>query len=250
MKISIVIPVKNQSNKIYKNLVEKIIPFFDARKYTYDILIVTDGSSKEEVELLQELHKKLPLQVKLVPHEDKKGKGHAVNKGFLAADGDYIIMMDADLATDLSCMDEIEPLLGKYDAFLANRDHKDSKIKKRTFLRNLGHKGSVWLIRKRFKLKNIHDTQCGFKVYRNAVAKALAKHEIITGFAYDVEHCYMLALNNFSTYEFPIKWENDEADSTVNFFGTTKQFYKDLSIIKKNSKSYILSEEERKELGL
>lgn len=249
MKLSIIIPVKNQSEKVYRNLTNHILPFFDAHPYDYEILIVSDGSSQEEQDKLVELSKPLE-KVSLVPFEDIKGKGHAVNKGFLAAsdDADYVIMMDADLATDLSCIDDLADKLGQYDAYLANRDHKQSKIKKRTFLRQLAHNFSVFLIRKRFKLKNIHDTQCGFKIYRTKIAKSMAKHELIKGFAYDVEHCYFLALNGFSTYEFPVHWENDEADSTVSVFSTSKQFYKDLSTIKKHRKDFILTEEEKKEI--
>lgn len=250
MKISIVIPVKNQSEKVYWNIKDTVIPFFDARPFTYDIIICSDGSSLEEREKLENLCKDLPLQVKLLPQEDIKGKGHGVKKGILAADGDYIISMDADLATDLSCFDEICKDFGKYDAFIPNRDHKDSKVKKRTFLRKIGHNISRDLIRLRFHLKGIHDTQCGFKCYRKPVAKAMMAHQLTPGFACDVENCYFLVLNGFTYKEFPVKWENDEADSTMDFWKVSKSFYKDLAFFKKNKKSYIMSEEERKEYGL
>ena len=250
MKLSIVIPVKNQSEKVHRNIKEIVIPFFDARPFTYDIIVCSDGSSQEERAKLEELFQDLPLQVKLLPQEDIKGKGHGVRKGVLASDGDYIITMDADLATDLSCIDAISPLFGLYDAFIPNRDHKQSQVKKRTFLRALGHVVSRDLTRMRFHLKNIHDTQCGFKVYRNKVAKLMMKHQLTDGFACDVENCYFLVLNGFSTYEFPVKWENDEADSSIDFWKVSKSFYKDLAYFKKNKKSYLLTPEEKQEAGL
>ena len=250
MKLSILIPVRNQSQIVYDTIVNKVIPFFDAHPWTYDVLVVYDGSNQEQKELLESLHKNLPLQVKLVPYEDHSGKGHNVAKGFEYADGDYVLFMDADCATDLSCLDLIAPELGKYDAYLANRDHKQSVIKKRPFFRQLGHMGSVWIIRHRFKLKNIHDTQCGFKMYRSKIAKEMAKRQIIDGFAFDVEHCYFLSVNGFSILEFPVHWENDDEDSTVHFKREVVSFYEDLSRIKKNRNAYVLSEEERKDFGL
>lgn len=249
MKISIVIPVKNQSEKVYRNIKETVIPFFDARSFTYDIIICSDGSSLEERQKLEELCKDLPLQVKLLPQEDIKGKGHGVKKGVLAADGDYIITMDADLATDLECFDKISPLFGKYDAFIPNRDHKESVTEKRTFLRKIGHIVSRDLIRMRFHLRGIHDTQCGFKCYRNKVAKLMMKHQLTNGFACDVENCYFLVQNGFTYLEFPVKWKNDEADSSIDFWKVSKSFYKDLHYFKKNKKSYLLTEQEKEELN-
>ena len=250
MKLTVLIPVRNQSQIVYDTIVNKVIPFFDAHPWTYDVLVVYDGSNPEQKQLLEDLFKKLPLQCKLVDYEDHSGKGHNVQKGFLNADGDYVLMMDADCATDLACMDLIGPELGKYDAYLANRDHKDSIIKKRPFFRQLGHNGSVWIIRHRFGLKNIHDTQCGFKIYRTSIAKEMAKRQILDGFAYDVEHCYFLAINGFKTMEFPVHWENDDEDSTVHFKKEVISFYKDLNRVKKNKKAYILNDEERKAFGL
>jgi hypothetical protein len=51
----------------------------------------------------------MPAQVKLLPYEDKPGKGWAVKKAIEAADGDYVLFMDADLSTDLHAFDTIKP---------------------------------------------------------------------------------------------------------------------------------------------
>ncbi len=248
MKLSIILPVRNQTEKLLRNLKEKIIPFYDKEGIVYDILVESDGSNEEEEKKLDEGLKELPLQVKHIPFEDRRGKGYAVKRAILFSDADYVLFMDADLSTDLSAYDEIKKCLGKYDAFIGSRDAKGSHIlEKQTFVRRLTHWGSKTLIKHKFHLRGITDTQCGYKMFRSDVAKLMAKHQIIDGFAFDVEYVYFLSLNGFSIKEIPVTWKND-ADSSVSPLQASIRFYKALRLIKKNKKNYLLSKEERDSL--
>ena len=68
MKISVIIPVKGQTEVLLKNLKDKVIPYFDSRKgITYDVLIAPNGSSEEEQKALLEGVKGLPAQIKVLP---------------------------------------------------------------------------------------------------------------------------------------------------------------------------------------
>ncbi|OPZ32431.1 MAG: Glycosyl transferase family 2 [Tenericutes bacterium ADurb.BinA155] len=249
MKIDVIIPVRNQTEKLLRNLASDIIPYFDGTGLAYDILICADHSSQEELEKLQKGLASMPAQVKLLPYEDKPGKGWAVQKGILASDGDYVLFMDADLSTDLHVFDTIKLDLGKYDAFIGSRDVKGAIItEKQTFVRRITHWGAKTVIKNKFHLKTLHDTQCGYKIFRSNVAKLMAKHQIIAGFAFDVEYCYFLSLNGFSIKEVPVQWENDP-DSSVSPFKASLNFYKALGKIKKNKKNYLLSDAEWASLG-
>ena len=245
MKVSVILPVKNQTDKLLRHLEEKIIPYFDNCGLVYEILVQSDGSNEQEEKKLEEGLKKMPLQVKHLPFSDKKGKGHAVKEGILAANGDYVLFMDADLATDLSVFDLMKKELGKYDAYIGSRELKESKIaQKQTFVRRITHFGSRMIIRMMFHLKGITDTQCGFKMFKTDVAKLMARHQTVDGFAFDVEYLYFLSLNHFVTKEFPVIWTND-ADSSVSAFSSSVNFFKALWGIKKNKKTYLLTEQER-----
>lgn len=249
MKLSVIIPTRNQTDKLLRNLKEKIIPYFDEQKIIYDILIESDGSSFDEEKKLEEGLQGMPLQVKHLPYEDRRGKGYAVKRAILSSDADYVLFMDADLSTDLSAFEQIKKNLGKYDAFIGSREAKGAKIlEKQTFIRRLTHFGSRMLIKMKFRLKGISDTQCGYKMFRGDIAKAMATRQIIDGFAFDVEYVYFLSLNGFSIKEVPVIWKND-ADSSVSAFSSSLNFYKALRQIKKNKKNYLLSEEEKKSLG-
>lgn len=245
MKVSIVIPAKNQSDKLAKHLRESILPYFDGTKIDYDVLICTDGGSEEEQRKLEDYAKDFPKKVILLPLENRKGKGHAVKKAILAADSDYVLFMDADLATDLHVFDLIQPDLGKKDCFIASRDMKDSKYgQKQPFMRRLTHWGCRKVVSMKFHMKGIKDTQCGYKCIRADIAKKACKLSIIDGFAFDVELLYILYLNGYQITELPCIW-TDDPDSTVGSpLKTTMKFYKDLGIIKKNRKNYLFQKEE------
>lgn len=248
MKLSLIFPVKNQSEKLIKNLEDSGLSYFDSLGITYEAIIVNDHSSAEESKLLAKAAKKMPLQIRLVENTNKPGKGFAVKKGIEEASGTHCLFMDADLATDLSAMKLILPEIESYDAFMASRDLKDSKVyPKQTLSRQIFHKLSRLIIHLKFHFKQIKDTQCGFKCFRTDLAKKMAEKQIINAFAFDVEYCYFLELNGFKIKEFPAIWRND-FDSTVKALGASKIFYQDLKRIKKNKKNYILSEEERKAL--
>ena len=249
MKIDVIIPVRDQSEKLLRNLASDIIPYFDGTGLAYDILICADHSSPEQVELLKKGLEKMPAQVKLLPYEDKPGKGWAVKKAIEAADVDYVLFMDADLSTDLHAFDTIKPDLGKYDAFIGSRDVKGAVVtEKQTFVRRITHWGAKTVIKNKFHLKNLHDTQCGYKLFRTNVAKIMAEHQIISGFAFDVEYCYFLNLNGFTIKEVPVQWENDP-DSSVSPFKASVNFYKALGKIKKNKENYRLDSSTLESLG-
>ncbi len=246
MKLSILIPAKNQSDKLSAHLLERILPYFDEQGIVYDVLICTDGGNEEELKKLQNHAKSFPAHVKLLPQEDIKGKGHAIKKAMLASDSDYVLFMDADLATDLKVFDLIKPELGKKDCFIASRDLKGSTYgQKQPFKRRLTHWGCRKVVSMKFHMKGIKDTQCGYKCVRNDIAKKLCALSIIDGFAFDVEMLYILYLNGYSIVELPCHWTDDPESSVGSAWQTTKRFYKDLGRIKKNRRNYVLAKEEK-----
>lgn len=249
MKISVIFPVKNQSEKLIKHLKETGIPFYDSLGVTYDFLIVSDGSNEKNQALLEKAMEEMPLQVKLLPYEAKKGKGHNVNKGILAADGDYVMFMDADFATDLNAIKPILKTLPKYDCYVASRYAKESQMPiKAPFFRRLMSKVSRTLIKMKFHFSGLTDTQCGYKIFKTSIAKEMAKRQIIDRFAFDVEYLYFFSLNGYSIKEIPVIWTDDPQSTVGKPIQSSLEFMKDLRKIKANKKNYILSEAEKEGL--
>lgn len=239
MKVSIILPVKDQSDKLIRNLEKEIIPFFDKAPIVYDVLIVSDASSDEEQEKLEKAMKKMPLQVKLLPYEATKGKGWAIKKGILASNSDWILFMDADLATDLKTFYAFQPFWKDYDCVIASRNAEGSiETKKKPFIRRLMSWGSRIIIKMLFHL-GVGDTQCGFKMYKTDIAKKMVEKQIIAGPAYDVEYLYYLKLNGYKYKEVGCVWTDDEDSSFKRPVKTAFKFFKDLLKIKHNRKRYL-----------
>ncbi|MCI1244937.1 MAG: glycosyltransferase [Bacilli bacterium] len=248
MKLSIIIPVKNQSAKLLDHLKKELFPYFNGKKLDYEVIVCSDASDRENQRILEEAMPSLPKNVFLLPYEPTKGKGHAVQRGLLEATGDYSLFLDADFATDLKAFDRIEPRLSEYGAFIGSRNVKGSRILTRQSpLRRILHWGSRTLIRSMFGLK-VHDTQCGFKLFRSDVGREIARHQRTLGFAFDAEYCYFLKLNGIETLEIPVVWSDDPDSSVKNPLQTSWLFFKDLRRIKKRRKSYVLAPKEREGL--
>jgi dolichyl-phosphate beta-glucosyltransferase len=250
MKICVVFPTKNQTAKLLKNLREKGLPYYDSLGVSYEFIIVTDGSDEANQKAMEAAMKDLPLQVRLLPYEATKGKGHNVKRGILAATGDYAMFMDADFATDLATLTPILPHLTDYDCWIGSRHRPGADIvEAQEPLRRFISWGSRKLIKARFHLTGITDTQCGYKIFRTPVAQALAKRQIIDGFAFDIEYLYFFSLNGFSIKEVPVKWTNDD-DSTISHpIRTSLDFMKQMRLIKRNRRNYKLTAAEKAALA-
>lgn len=238
MKVTVVFPTKNQSEKLLRNIREKAIPYFDKCGMTYDAIITASGSTPEEYKVLEEAMPTLPMHFRLLPYDPTPGKGYNVKKGFEAASGDYFLFMDSDMATDLATFDKMKPYLGKSDILIASRYCKGGEITVRQpFKRRFVSKCSRILIKMMFRFKGIKDTQCGYKCIRKEVAEDLIKKQKVDGFAFDVEYLYIAKLKGYSVAEIPCRWA-DDGDSTVGAFSASVAFFRDMLRIKRRKKSY------------
>ncbi len=94
MKLSVIIPVYNELTTI-----EEILRRVEAVGLANEIVIVDDGSSDGTRSLLQEITATHP-KINLILHAKNQGKGAAVRTGIDAAEGDLLLIQDADLEYD------------------------------------------------------------------------------------------------------------------------------------------------------
>jgi glycosyltransferase involved in cell wall biosynthesis len=94
MKLSIVMPVFNEVSTL-----EPILQRVDAVKLADEIILVDDGSTDGTRELFPALQARYP-ELRIILHETNQGKGAAVRTGIQAAQGDLILIQDADLEYD------------------------------------------------------------------------------------------------------------------------------------------------------
>ena len=166
MDISIVIPLYNEAESL-PELVEWIERVMKENNFTYEVLMINDGSTDSSWQVIKRLHNSNPC-VKGVSFRRNYGKSPALNTGFERAQGDVVITMVADLQDS---PDEI-PALYKmiteegYD-LVSGWKKKRYDPKSKTIPTKLFNATA----RKVSGIKNLHDFNCGLKAYRNEVVK-------------------------------------------------------------------------------
>lgn len=93
MKLSVIIPVYNEVESI-----QTIVKRVQATKKAHEIILVDDGSKDGTRDILKTFEGKKGLRIIL--HEKNQGKGAAVRTGMSAAQGDILLIQDADLEYD------------------------------------------------------------------------------------------------------------------------------------------------------
>jgi len=166
--ISVVIPLLNEQDSL-PELTAWIKRVMDENKFSYEIILIDDGSSDQSWQVIQELNRTLP-EVKGIKFRRNYGKSAALHVGFGKADGDVVITMDADLQDS---PDEIPEL---YEMIMNQKYDLISGWKKKRYdpvlSKNIPSKFYNWIARRSSGIK-IHDFNCGLKAYRKQVIKSI-----------------------------------------------------------------------------
>jgi len=166
MDISVVVPLYNEVESL-PELTSWISQVMDENGYSYEIILVDDGSKDGSWEMILKLRENNPY-IKGIKFRRNYGKSAALNTGFEAVKGDVVITMDADLQDS---PDEIPGLYrriteDKYDLISGWKAKRYDPITK-TIPTKLFNAAT----RKMSGIDNLHDFNCGLKAYRHAVVK-------------------------------------------------------------------------------
>jgi len=210
MKLSIVIPVYNESRRIKKTLCE-LFEYLKTLNYDYEVIIVNDGSKDNTIAIASESSNSKTL---IIDNPKNKGKGFVVRQGMLAATGDYILFMDADMATPIDQLPLFIECLNNGAQFAyAIRTHQKYDNKKR-FLLGLGFLFLAHL----FALKEpVIDTQCGFKMFNKETANFIFSKMRINGGVFDVEMFFIAQKHKIKGRYISVLWDAVPG-STINIF--------------------------------
>ena len=168
MDISVIVPLLNEAESL-PELAAWIERVMAENNFSYEVIMVDDGSTDESWSVIQELHAKNPA-IKGIKFRRNYGKSAALNTAFEACHGDVVITMDADLQDS---PDEIPGLFHmiKEDGYDLVSGWKkvryDSKIAK-----NIPSKFFNWTTRRMSGIM-LHDFNCGLKAYKKDVVKSI-----------------------------------------------------------------------------
>lgn len=168
MDVSIIVPLKDEEESL-PELCAWIKRVVDEHGYSYEVILVDDGSTDHSWEVIQQLSNHNP-HIKGIKFQRNYGKSAALNEGFGAASGDVVITMDADLQDS---PDEIPEL---YRMITADGFDLVSGWKKKRYdnvmTKNLPSK-FYNAVTRRMSGIYLHDFNCGLKAYRKKVVKSI-----------------------------------------------------------------------------
>ena len=168
MDISVVIPLYNEEESL-PELTDWIRRVMLANNFSYEIILVDDGSSDTSWKVILDL-KKSHEEISGIKFRRNYGKSAALNVGFAATQGDVVITMDADLQDS---PDEIPEL---YDRIVNQGADLVSGWKQKRYdplTKTLPTKLFNSVTRSVSGINNLHDFNCGLKAYKKDVVKSI-----------------------------------------------------------------------------
>ena len=196
--ITILIPCFNEEKVIGHNI-QKIHNFFENKKYIFELVVINNASTDNTLKVLKEINKAYEIRIL---NENKKGKGNAIKLGLLNSKYDNVLILDADLSTDINELKD-EWLKLENTLLIGSRvlgeEIDTPKIRRFSgFILN-------YIIRLFFDIE-FRDTQCGFKFIAYENINSLANDLSIEGFMYDLDLITLCKKMRLDVKEIPIRY--------------------------------------------
>lgn len=167
LDISVIVPLYNEAESL-PELVAWIDRVAVEHAYTYEVILVDDGSSDDSWSVVESLKKWYPA-VRGIGFARNYGKSAALYCGFAAAEGEVVVTMDADLQDSPDEIPELRRMILEegYDLVSGWKKKRRDPVGKRW-----PSKFFNWTARTVSGIR-LHDFNCGLKAYRRKVVKAI-----------------------------------------------------------------------------
>lgn len=212
--LSLIVPAYNEAARIAETT-RAALDWMRDRPIALELIVVDDGSDDDTAGIAESALAGDPRgRVLRIPHG---GKAAAVRAGILAATGDQVAFSDADLATPLIYMDALRQALERgFDIAIGTREGAGAHRIGEPFYRHA--MGRVFNAVVRLMLiPDVHDTQCGFKLFRAEVARDLVARSCLYPAAsvplsgprvtaFDVELLTIARLRGYRVVSVPVVW--------------------------------------------
>lgn len=235
LDLSVIIPAYNEELRLPKML-DECLEFLEARKSSYEVIIVDDGSKDTTTEVgLGYVDKHGSEKVRVLTLAKNRGKGGAVRMGMLKARGENLLFADADGATTFEDLAKLEENLKEIEVdghglVCGSRAHlEEESIASRTVIRTIlmyGFHACVWI----FAVKTVKDTQCGFKLIKRKTAQIVFKTLHIERWAFDVEMLKIAEMLGLPIGEVSVRWCEIDG-SKLNPIVDAVKMFRDIALL-------------------
>ena len=228
--LSVVFPLYNEQHRLIKLFSEiKKQKYF--KKKNAEFIFVNDGSGDKSLQMIEDFKSKnkKKINIKIISYNKNQGKGFALKKGIFLAKKNWILTMDIDLSVKFN---QIEIWKNrKYfkkdiNVYFGSRLLLNSKVNAKEYRKITGNIFNVILgfIFNREKLR-IKDTQCGFKLYKNKIAKRIFLKSEENGYINDVEILLLLLKYKIKFCELPVIWSHKDGSKVNIIFDSLIMLY-------------------------
>lgn len=230
--LSLVIPAHNEEQRLPPSL-QKIHDFLSSQPYCSEVLVIENGSIDRTLEVTQAFTSQMPYL--RVFHEEARGKGLAVRRGMLEAQGEYRFICDADLSMPIEQVSRfLPPQRTNPQVVIGSREVKGAVRYHEPAYRHLIGRVFNTMVRL-IALPGLQDTQCGFKCFRADIAREVFSRQTMSGMSFDVEVLFIARRLGYHIEEVPIDWYFDP-DSRVRLVDDSLRMFADLVTIRRNAR--------------
>jgi glycosyltransferase involved in cell wall biosynthesis len=230
--ISVVIPCYNEERNLERGVLEEVHRYLARRDDGWEAIIVNDESTDESRGLIERFIEDKPAFCLIdIPHG---GKPAAVWEGIQQARGEIVLFTDMDQSTPINELEKLLPWYDKgYDVVIGSRgtEREGFSIVRRV--------GSVVFrsLRRLILLRDISDTQCGFKTCRLEAALEIfpqlqffKQKDRPQGWkvsAYDVELLHLFEKAGYALQEVEVEWLNRDQSDTKDQTGSLARYLRE-----------------------
>ncbi|MCX6078880.1 MAG: glycosyltransferase family 2 protein [Chloroflexi bacterium] len=229
--LSIIIPAHNEERRLPQTL-EQVVHFATNQAFETEVLVIENASHDQTLAVGNEYASRHAIV--RVLHDDLPGKGRAVQKGMLAARGAYRFFADSDFSMPTAEITRFIPPAIDIPIAIASREAPGAVRYHEPYYRHFTGRVFNNLIRI-LVLPALHDTQCGFKMFRADAAEDLFHRQTLMGWSFDVELLYIASRRNYPILEIPIPWYFNP-ESKINVFRDSWKMFLDLLKIRRNGR--------------
>ena len=248
VSLSLIIPAYNEQARLNRMMDATLAYLHKRRKadsaFSFECIIVDDGSRDRTTEVaLQYTAREGSDVVRVMKLKQNQGKGGAVQQGMLHARGEWLLMVDADGATEIEDVALLEQAVhsrtagnsadGSTAAIIAvgSRAHlAETAISKRAWYRNILMYGFHFLVSS-LCVRDIRDTQCGFKLFSREAARRLFPVQHLRRWCFDVELLYLSQRMGIRLVEVSVHWE-EVPGSKIQLLESSLLMGRDLVVIR------------------
>ena len=239
--LSVIIPCYNEEKNLKRGVLAEVEKYLSRQDYNSEVIISDDGSTDKSRDLIKKFTKK-HKKLKLLENKHQ-GKAFTVKSGIEKARGEISLFIDMDQSTPIAEVEKLLPFFKKgFDVVIGSR----GVVRKNAPLYRQAAALIFGCFRRIILLRNINDTQCGFKAFKTEVARDLfsrlevfKKQKEIEGWrvsAFDVELLFLAEKLGYKIKEMPVIWEDKDIaqGKKKNFLKESWQMVQEIICVRLN----------------